>query len=231
MDETRLQQLPTAALADALVRLEHPVRIAPPEIRPLAAGATVVGRAIPVRHFGSVDVFLEAFESAAPGGVLVIDNGGRDDEGCIGDLTVAEALTAGIAGIVLWGYHRDTKALRSLGLPIWSLGARSPGPTSARPHDGDPFTHAQVGAVRVSVSDIVAADDDGAVIIDDAIWPEVSAAAAEIFAVEQHQAGLVAGGTTLRAQLGFREYLARRTEEPDYTFRRHLAKRGGAIET
>lgn len=231
MDDTRLEQLPTAALADALVRLEHPVRIAPPQIHPLTAGAMVVGRAIPVRHFGSVDVFLETFESAAPGGVLVIDNGGRDDEACIGDLTVAEALTARVLGIVLWGYHRDTMTLRSLGLPTWSLGARSPGPTSARPHDGDPFSHAQVGAVRVSVADIVAADDDGAVFIDQAIWPEVSAAAAEIFAVEQRQAALVAGGTTLREQLGFRDYLARRADDPDYTFRRHLAKRGGAIET
>jgi 4-hydroxy-4-methyl-2-oxoglutarate aldolase len=231
VDDTRLEQLPTAALADALVRLEHPVRMAPPQIRPLTAGAAVVGRAIPVRHFGSVDVFLEAFESAVPGGVLVIDNDGRDDEGCIGDLTVAEALTAHVGGIALWGFHRDTRVLRTLGLAIWSLGARSPGPTSARPHDGDPFSHAQVGAVRVAASDIVAADDDGVVFIDEAIWPDVSALAAEIFSVEQRQAALVSGGMTLREQLAFREYLTRRIEEPDYTFRRHLAKRGGAIET
>ena len=29
-------------------------------------------------------------EMAAPGDILVIDNGGRADEGCVGDLTVAE---------------------------------------------------------------------------------------------------------------------------------------------
>jgi 4-hydroxy-4-methyl-2-oxoglutarate aldolase len=30
-------------------------------------------------------------EHAAPGDVLVIDNGGREDEGCIGDLAALEA--------------------------------------------------------------------------------------------------------------------------------------------
>ena len=49
------------------------------------------GRALPARHSGSVDVFLEAFTAAQPGDVLVVDNGGRVDEACVGDLTVLEA--------------------------------------------------------------------------------------------------------------------------------------------
>src|SRR2546430_7564560 len=32
------------------------------------------------RSVGSVDIFLEALEKAAPGDVLVVDNGGRVDE-------------------------------------------------------------------------------------------------------------------------------------------------------
>ena len=46
---------------------------------------------MPARHYGSVDVFLEALSSAGPGDVLVIDNGGRTDEACIGDLVALEA--------------------------------------------------------------------------------------------------------------------------------------------
>ena len=44
--------------------------------------------------------------AAQPGDVLVIDDGGRVDEACIGDLAVLEARTAGVAGIVVWGRGR-----------------------------------------------------------------------------------------------------------------------------
>jgi hypothetical protein len=50
-----------------------------------------------------VDIFLEALEGAAPGNVLVVDNGGRLDEACVGDLVVLEAQAAGLEGIVIWG--------------------------------------------------------------------------------------------------------------------------------
>jgi regulator of RNase E activity RraA len=44
------------------------------------AGQRVAGRVLPVRHYGSVDVFLEALGRAEAGDVLVVDNGGRLDE-------------------------------------------------------------------------------------------------------------------------------------------------------
>ncbi|HZM21166.1 MAG TPA: hypothetical protein VFC02_05450 [Anaerolineales bacterium] len=49
------------------------------------------GRVLPARHYGSVDIFLETMGNSQPGDILVIDNGGRLDEGCIGDLTTLEA--------------------------------------------------------------------------------------------------------------------------------------------
>ena len=228
---TEHEPISTAAVADAVVRLGGVVRAGPPALRRLGPGTPIVGRAVPVRHFGSVDVFLEAFENAPAGGVLVIDNGGVDDEACIGDLAVAEAKSASLAGIVLWGFHRDTSALQEIGLPIWSLGAVPPGPRSARPREGDPFSHAHVGDLRITAADIVVADDDGVVFVAADLWPEVSAAAAAIVAVEGAQADAIAGGTNLRDQLGFGDYLKRRESDPSHTFRQHLAERGGTIET
>src|SRR3972149_1671850 len=87
--------LTTPQLVDACVRLQIPVRVAPSGIRPIAEGQRAAGLARPVRHYGSVDVFLEALVNASVGDILVIDNGRRLDEGCIGDLIALECHAAG----------------------------------------------------------------------------------------------------------------------------------------
>jgi regulator of RNase E activity RraA len=208
-----------------------PVRLAPASIRRAFPGEPIAGPAVPVRHFGSVDVFLEVYETAIPGGVLVIDNEGRVDEACIGDLTVAEARLAGFVGIVLWGHHRDAAALPEIGLPVWSLGTLPAGPHGARAKDADPFAKARIGDLVITSSDVVVADDDGVVFVEAARWPEVEAIAARIVADESRQAELIGQGTSLRRQLDFAGYLARRVDDPAYTLRQHLLERGGAIET
>ena len=68
---------------DAALRLNIPFRVAPSGIAPVIQGARAAGRVLPAKHFGSVDVFLEAMENAEAGDVLVIDNAGRCDEGCM----------------------------------------------------------------------------------------------------------------------------------------------------
>jgi regulator of RNase E activity RraA len=91
--------LTTPHVADACMRLGIAVRCAPPGTVPLWSGTPLVGRVRPARHYGSVDVFLEAIERAEPGDVLVVDNDGRQDEACVGDLVTLEASRAGLAGI------------------------------------------------------------------------------------------------------------------------------------
>lgn len=103
-------QLSTPLIADAALRLKVQLRIAPAGIHPIISGIRLTGRALPVKHFGSVDVFLEAMMSADAGDVLVIDNNGRRDEGCIGDLTALEAKANKLAGIVVWGASRHAGA-------------------------------------------------------------------------------------------------------------------------
>ena len=94
----QFSKLSTPQIVDACMRQNQPLRIAPPRLRSLIAGSKLAGRALPVRHYGSVDVFLEVMNLAKAGDVLVIDNGGRSDEGCIGDLTVLEAKVSALAG-------------------------------------------------------------------------------------------------------------------------------------
>src|SRR5260221_8188889 len=85
MDHQRLQHrfaaLTTAHVADACIRARVPVRCASALLRAVVPGSRLAGRVCPASHAGSVDAFLEAFETAAPGDVLGVDNGGRLDEG------------------------------------------------------------------------------------------------------------------------------------------------------
>src|SRR5580698_1833964 len=153
--------LTTAHIADACLRTGVPVRCAPPGVQAVLPGSHVRGRALPVSHAGSVDVFLEALESAAPGDILVVDNGGRLDEACVGDLVVLEAQAAGLEGIVIWGLHRDTADIRAIGLPVFSLGATPAGPQRLEARPPDALESAAVGDWTVSGADLVLGDDDG----------------------------------------------------------------------
>jgi regulator of RNase E activity RraA len=222
--------LPTAAIADACVRRGVTPRLAPAGLRAVEPGTSMSGRVLPARHFGSVDVFLEALGGAAPGDVLVIDNEGRLDEGCIGDLIVLEVQSAGLHGVLVWGAHRDTAELRRLGLPVFSYGCVPNGPLSARERSADALERARVGEVVVTAADVVFADEDGAVFVRRDDLPDVIADAEALMAVERRQAQLAREGRTLRQQFGFDGYVARRAADPSYTFREHLRGRGGAVE-
>jgi regulator of RNase E activity RraA len=230
MDATALfGDLTTAHVADACLRLGVTVRCAPPTIRPLWTGIHVVGHARPVRHVGSVDVFLEALGHAEPGDVLVVDNEGRSDEACVGDLVALEVARAGLVGIVIWGLHRDTAQLRSLGLPVLSLGAYPNGPERLDPQAVDALAWAQCGPHRVTGDDVVLADDDGVLFVPAGRAAELAVVAARIRDTEERQADHMRAGTTLREQTRFDDYLTAR-ERDGVTFRQHLRSLDAAIE-
>jgi regulator of RNase E activity RraA len=222
--------LSTPLIADACLRLKLPLRIAPSGIRPLVSGSRLSGRVLPARHYGSVDVFLEAMENAAPGDVLVIDNGGRVDEGCIGDLTALEAKSSELSGMIVWGAHRDTSELIEIRLPIFSYGSCPAGPQRLDSREVTALKSARFGDFSVTSEDFVFADDDGCVFAPDDAIADLLAAAEIIWQTERRQAQAIAAGHNLRAQFDFAEYLTKRTDDPSYTFRQHLRNRDGAIE-
>lgn len=221
--------LSTALITDACLRRDVRARWMAGGVRPVSAGMRVGGRARPVRHFGSVDVFLEAIEDAGAGDVLVIDNGGRRDEGCIGDLTVLEARAAGLAGVVVNGAHRDTAELVRIGFPVFSLGTCPLGPRRLDARDSLALASADMGFL-VSRDDATFADDDGVVFVPLARATEVLAIARTIAETERAQAKRIGAGRSLREQLRFADYLAARERDSALTFRAYLRSVGGAIE-
>jgi regulator of RNase E activity RraA len=229
MDE-RFATLTTAHVADACVRARLPVRCAPAAVQAVLPGTRVAGRVRPARHAGSVDIFLEALETAEPGAVLVVDNGGRTDEACVGDLIALEVQRAGLDGIVIWGLHRDTADITAIGLPVFSAGRSPAGPLSPRDRAADALESATVGEWTVSRDDLVLADEDGVLFISAARADEIFAKAAAIRDTERSQAARIRGGRSLRDQVQFSTYLAGRAQDPALTFRDHLRAVGGAVE-
>lgn len=228
--QANFADLSTPLMADAALRLKVPLRIAPQGISSVIASHRLAGRVLPAQHFGSVDVFLEAMQNAEAGDVLVIDNGGRTDEGCIGDLTALEAHASGIAGIVVWGAHRDTSQLRDIGLPIFTYGSWPSGPRRLDPRTETALHSARIGDFQVQKSDVVFADDDGCIFVPADSIENLLKSARAIWEQEREQAEAARTGHTLRDQLRMADFLTKRTADPGYTFRQHLRELGGAIE-
>ena len=222
--------LSTALMFDASVRLGLLARVAPLGLHALINGSRVAGRVLPARHYGSVDVFLEAISNSRKGDVLVIDNGGKTSEACIGDLVTLEAKASGLAGIVVWGCHRDTVELRRIRLPVFSLGQCPSAPTRVLTRPNDALESARFGDFRISREDVVFGDDDGLLFFSSKNLTSLVATARKIGETERRQAIAVKKGKTLRDQLHFKEYLAKRHLDSSYTFRKHLRASGGAVE-
>ena len=169
-------------------------------------------------------------QGAQPGDVLVIDNGGRLDEGCIGDLTALEAENCHLAGIIVWGAHRDTPELRQIRLPIFSYGMWPSGPQRLDTRDSSALHSARFGNFVVERSDVAFADDDGCLFVLGQHADDLLSVAHEIWERERRQAEAIKSGRSLREQLDFVRYLKKRAADPGYTFREHLRKISGAIE-
>lgn len=221
----------TPFIADACVQLSLPVRVGSHGLKCIVPGSKASGPARPARHAGSTDVFLEAIAAASKGDILVIDNDGRSDEGCIGDLVVGEALMSGIAATLCWGTHRDTTAILAMRALVWSLGTCPNGPLELRRRVTTALTAANVGShVTVTLDDFVFADDDGVVVVAQADLGRIVETARDIAAREGAQAQRLLKGELLRTQLNLQAYVEKRHTDPEHTFRDHLRSFGGAIE-
>jgi regulator of RNase E activity RraA len=218
----KFPDLSTSLVASACQQLNVGLRVAPAGIRSLRAHQRLIGRVIPVRYYGSIDVVLEALEHSNPGDVLVIDNKGRLYEACIEHLTVLEATSAGITGAVVWGVHRETDKLRALDFALFSYGSFPRETVQLRQAPPDSLAAARIGIATVTRDDVVVADSDGVLFVPNSRLGDILQAASSIGMNQSDRAGLVGKGTNLRQQFGFRRYLTVRQEDPTYTFRKHL---------
>jgi regulator of RNase E activity RraA len=163
------------------------------------------------------------------GEVLVLDNGGRNDGACIGDLTALEARKQRLSGIVVWGCHRDTAELRKIAFPVFSYGACPHAPLLLNPRPEDAVRLAHFGDHHITQDDVVFGDEDGVLFVPYDHVEDIISKAREVQRTEREQVSGIYEGRTLREQFRFDEYLDKRKADPSYTFRDHLRSVGGTV--
>ena len=115
-----------------------------------------------------------AIEAMPEGCVAVVDAMGVTDAGIFGDILCARIAKRGVAGLVTDGVVRDVAGVRGTGLPVWCQGAAAPPSVAGLTfvNWGEPIG---CGGVAVFPNDIVVADQDGAVLIPQALLDHVLA--------------------------------------------------------
>ena len=119
-----------------------------------------------------------AIEAMPAGCIAVVDAMGCQEAGIFGDILCARMAHRGVAALVTDGVVRDVAGVLGTGLPVWCNGVAAP-PSVA----GLTFVAWQqpigCGGVAVFPDDWVVVDDDGAVLIPQALVGDVAAAAVE----------------------------------------------------
>jgi 4-hydroxy-4-methyl-2-oxoglutarate aldolase len=160
-------------------------------------GACAVGPALTVRGAAGDNLALHrAIAEAAAGAVIVATVGEGVEIAHVGDLLARAAQVRGVAGIVLDGAVRDRAAIAGLRFSVFHRGTSPRGPAKAVP--GELHVPIELRGVPVHDGDLVAADDDGVVVVPAALADELAAAARALAGREADvERRIDAGQTTL----------------------------------
>jgi regulator of RNase E activity RraA len=198
----RFEAIYTAALADILDVRGLRTQTLPPSIRPLRPGMRVAGQAFTVQgrpsETGDYDTALRRvlrMLGEVPADHVAVYACEQDVAAHLGELSVTSLSARGVAGCVLHGGCRDVGFILELDFPVfcshvtaedstwrWELSATQV-----------PVT---IGRVRVEPGDWVVGDDDGVVVVPQAVAESVLAEAERKAATESEIRVAVRDGMT-----------------------------------
>jgi 4-hydroxy-4-methyl-2-oxoglutarate aldolase len=210
----RASKLDTSTISDALDRLGIAGQCL--NIKPRDSRFRMTGRAFTMLYnpvgkpAGTVGDFID---DVAPGSVVAIDNGGRENATVWGDILTEIAHRRGIAGTVIDGACRDTALCMELGYPVFSK-SYSMRTGKDRVQLDTTNTIVNIGDARVAPGDILRGDADGVVAIPRQHEAEVLATAEGIATAEEAIRNSVRGGKRLdeaRKEFGYHQLQTKRS--------------------
>ena len=210
----RASQLDTATISDAMDRLGIAGQCL--NIKPRDPRFRMTGRAFTILYgpagkpAGTVGDFID---NVAPGSVVVLDNGGRENATVWGDILTEIAHRRGLAGTVIDGACRDVALCLELGYPIYSR-SYSMRTGKDRVQVEGMEVAVNIGGARVAPGDILRGDADGVVAIPRQHEIEVLNTAEGIEAAEEAIRKSVRGGKRLdeaRKEFGYHQLQSKRT--------------------
>ncbi len=134
-------------------------------LKPLLQDFHFVGNAVTVQipHMDSVAVH-KAVDIAQEGDVILIDTSGDQDRAPVGEIVAYAYKHKKVAAIIVDGCITDVRAIRKMGLPVFSRGV-SPLTTRSLGIEGGINVPISVCGVTVHPGDLVVGDDDGVFVI------------------------------------------------------------------
>jgi regulator of RNase E activity RraA len=194
----RASRLDTTALSDAMDRLGIAGQCL--GIKPLSHTFRLAGRAFTILYgpcgkpAGTVGDYIDDVE---PGGVIVLDNGGRENATVWGDILTWISHERKLGGTVIDGACRDTALAYQLHYPIYSR-SYSMRTGKDRVQVEAMGGVVNIGEARCAPGDLLRGDADGVVILPKEHENAILDAAEEIDAVENAIRDMVRQGKTLR---------------------------------
>lgn len=158
---------PTGFVADAMNgrgALDH-------RIKPIGAVAAFCGVALTCEA-GPADCLAVCgvLDEAKPGDVILCATDSFSATAAAGDLLIGMMKNVGVVAFVTDGLVRDVPGIRGVGLPCYAAGVTPNSPTKTGPGTiGFPIV---IGGVAVSPGDIVLGDEDGVVVVPQALIDE-----------------------------------------------------------
>ena len=135
-------------------------------LKPFQSNFHFVGNAVTVQlpHMDSIAIH-KAVDVVKPGDVLCVNTCSEYDRAPLGELVGYAYKTKGVAGVIIDGCITDVKALKEMGLLIYSYGV-SALTTRSLGIEGMINVPIAIQNVVVKPGDLVVADDDGIFVVD-----------------------------------------------------------------
>lgn len=194
-------QLVRRGLRNVAIRGVGPIRR---DLPPMVGPAFTL-RYVPAREdldaYGSGgdarNVQRQAIEAIPEGRVFVVDCRGSTDVAGIGAILGRRLAARGVAGVVLDGGVRDTRAFESIDLPVYCAGPSAP-PNYAGHHAADMDVVIGCGGVVVYPGDVIFGDDEAVIVVPRHLAEEVAADASEMERRERFLYKEIESGRSIR---------------------------------